>query len=119
PLGHQAPVALDRESFMTEQTDPAIPAQNLPPHPVRVASLQLGTKGSLIALPVATRAVIIEEFIHRRELGVVLVGNAKSLTQQKSQVVLLGVAGELRGVTKSYVDDCLHASFLQAMNQVA
>src|SRR5215813_8047158 len=62
-----------------------------------------------VTRPVAIFLVSVEQFVGRREFGMMLVSYPEPLFEQVSEIRLLAPARELRSVAQTHVNDALHA----------
>jgi hypothetical protein len=118
PLGDEAAVAVVRDGFGAEETWMAIESQKLSANGLGIAFDQKGEKGGLVRQPVAVGPVVVEDLGGRGQFGTVLVFDAKSLSQQESQVVALGESGQLGSVAQADVNDSVDASFLKEVDEL-
>src|ERR1035441_1237970 len=73
-----------------------------------VSGAHEGKKAFFVGIPAALALFIsVEHFLRWREQGLMFISCAADLTQEVSQVRLLGEGGELRGVIQSYVEEAL------------
>src|SRR5262245_53126073 len=101
-----------------EQTD-RIFLQQLPRLGFRPPLIQQSIEPLFVARPVAVFLISVEQLVCRRELGAMLVSDAKTFFEQVSEIGLLAPARELRRVAQAHVNDALHSRAAKRFDKMA
>jgi hypothetical protein len=67
-----------------------------------------GHKSGLVGRPIAVFSIVKQDFFCRRQTGMVLVDDAKTLLEQESQVITLCVAKEMRSIAQPNINNHIY-----------